>query len=229
MSNRILSSLIEKISNYATRINSEAGFVDKSWTYIDEDGQTVRLLFKANGRLLINQKGRVTEGSWEFIAQWGGLLVEIDGVKSLYNQAMVFDDVVMLLKIDGTEDYLPLSDDKAVLPGAIEKFLEKIQEKSLIQSDGAANKEQVVRKYRLSSGEEITVRGRNDNQEFKLVGAYILHPKEYSEGFSGELNFVGDFTMLVSNGEIVGSVWSTKHWGIFIAIFVIIVILIVIW
>lgn len=132
MPNRVLSSLIEKISNYATRINSEAGFVDKSWTYIDEDGQTVRLLFKGNSRLLINQRGRVTEGSWEFIPQWGGLLVEIDGEKSLYNQAMVFDDAVMLLKIDGTDDYLPLSDDKVVVPNEIENFLEKIQEKRLV-------------------------------------------------------------------------------------------------
>lgn len=141
--NRIPSYLINELKNKSSRITNISAFLNKSWTFL-VDGQKmdfVSYLFKKDNRLIVKNKSNIQEGTWEFIEQWGGLILEFGNEKNFYGQAFAFQDQVMLLVNENEQNALLLTNDAKIPKETSLDFLEGIVTKSIEKEPRASEEE----------------------------------------------------------------------------------------
>lgn len=95
-----LNGILPRIIDYSQSLDRKETFVDKPWTWIDEQKNQQKYIFRRNGELVMSLNGAVTIGQWEYIAAAKSLLIDRIKDKLLLNQAFL-DDAVMVLKLDG--------------------------------------------------------------------------------------------------------------------------------
>ena len=193
-----LKSLVENLKNYSKKLDNYAILTEQPWiTKTENEEERFVVIFrKKDNELLISVNGKVEKGKWDYIPSMNSLIVERESGTTLYNQGF-FDDSIMILKVDGTDDYqLFVNENK--IESSIEKLLEKIEKKYLRREENknvhlSGNK--VVRKklpdgrsfeiytsqtYGYTIGDRVTI-----NDEYPQEGKYRFNWATTIEVFNG--------------------------------------------
>lgn len=100
-----LADIIPKIKKFSKKLEDLVKLEDHHWVSLNdiEEGKKV-YIFRSNNQLLISQNGKVEKGSWEYLGN-ESILLETNSVNYLLKHGF-FDENILTLKIDSTEDYL---------------------------------------------------------------------------------------------------------------------------
>lgn len=102
---KYLSVFVEKLKRHSNRLDNYALLTEQPWvTKTDDNSERFVMIFRQKeNELLISLNGNVEKGKWDYIPSMNSLLIERETETTLYKQGF-FDDSVMILKVDGTEN-----------------------------------------------------------------------------------------------------------------------------
>ena len=99
-----ISDIIPKIQRYSKQLDNLTLLINQHWVVIDDVNKTkIVYIFRQNNELLISQNGKVEKAKWEYLDH-NSLLIDKKDESYLFKQGF-FDENVLALKIDGTEEY----------------------------------------------------------------------------------------------------------------------------
>ena len=140
-----LKEYANKLKKYSHQLDNFAILKDQPWiTNFDNPLERCVYIFRdKNNDLITSRNGKVTKGSWDYLPSMKSLLIELDESTTLYNQGF-FDDSIMILKKDGTNEYqLFVNENK--IESSVEKLLEKIERNYLVNSEFNVNNDNQIR------------------------------------------------------------------------------------
>ena len=115
--NIISKRLIERLSNYSQKLETQAMFVDKLWAVVDEDGHQQSYMFESNGELMMSKNGMVNMGTWHYYSQANSIRIDRGRNDQVLLNHGFLDEAVMVLKYDGANnDSLLVLADKNKIP-----------------------------------------------------------------------------------------------------------------
>ncbi|WP_152541785.1 hypothetical protein [Saccharicrinis fermentans] len=77
---------------------------DQYWVLVDENiSSKIVYIFRDNNELLVSKNGQVERAKWDYLGN-DALLIESKDNVTLYRNAFL-DEVILVLKADGCEDY----------------------------------------------------------------------------------------------------------------------------
>lgn len=118
-----LSSLIPKIRNYSLEIDKLSKLYDQPWVLVNELDNFIKLIFQAQGKLIVSKNGVVSDGAWELVSVANAILLDINNEKRLYNHQFI-DSGLMILKLDGlSNDYFILANQNIIPNLNVEQYL----------------------------------------------------------------------------------------------------------
>ena len=130
--NTFILNIPDSIKKVGEKINAKSSICDKAWEVYNEENVKVVFIFNHDGTLLISTNGDVENATWQYIKANRGIII-----KSAEGSAMFlptyFDDILLVLQKDGTENcLLLLNTDERVINktlNAIKDYLaQKVQE-----------------------------------------------------------------------------------------------------
>jgi hypothetical protein len=185
-----LQSLVQRLKQHSKSLSDTAGFTEIPWAFIDDTGTRVTYIFRRQGDILVSRQGEVTRGNWEYLPQIQSLLIQAQGKEHIYNQALLLDSSIMVLRKDGTEELFALANPDKIADLDILGYLESFEQKA-IKSPGKKGSSKVFetkdgRKIRLIN--EVSDSGSfalgntalDENSELVLSdGRYKLKDPDY--------------------------------------------------
>jgi hypothetical protein len=185
-----LQSLVQRLKHHSKSLSDTAGFIEIPWAFIDDTGTKVTYIFRRQGDILVSRQGNVTRGNWEYLPQIQSILIQAQGKEHIYNQALLLDSSIMVLRKDGTEELFALANPDKIADLDILGYLESFEQKA-IKSPGKKGSSKVFetkdgRKIRLIN--EVSDSGSfalgntalDENSELVLSdGLYELKDPDY--------------------------------------------------
>lgn len=108
------SPISKKIANKIPFISLEVfkqHLINKNWVLLrDSEGHRQVYIFQKDQTLLISQAGKVDKGRWEEVGD-NSILIEVDNKSTLYKPTHETEHL-LILKVDGKEEYLHFVDEK---------------------------------------------------------------------------------------------------------------------
>lgn len=117
-----IKSWIPRIKNYSLQLDKLSKLYNQPWVVIDEVQDFIKIIFQPDGRLIVSKNGKVNDGSWQMIPIANSILLNISGDKKLYNHQFL-DDGLMILKLDGMNNYFVLANQNLIPDLNVEKYL----------------------------------------------------------------------------------------------------------
>ncbi|WP_461099069.1 hypothetical protein [Telluribacter humicola] len=97
--------MIPRIQLYSQQLDNMTLLADQQWVMLNkENNSRVVYIFRKNGQLIISNNGKVDKANWEFLGN-NTLLVDQGKESYLYKHGF-FDETVLVLKVDGMDDYV---------------------------------------------------------------------------------------------------------------------------
>lgn len=122
------SPISKKIANKIPFISLEVfkqHLINKNWVLLrNSEGHRQVYIFQKDQTLLISQAGEVDKGRWEEVGD-NSILIEVDNKSTLYKPTHKTEHL-LILKVDGKEEYLHFVDEKLYEEGY--KTTDKINE-----------------------------------------------------------------------------------------------------
>lgn len=104
-------SIPDRIKRSYNALDVKTDLCKTSWEVFNNEGMKQVFIFKKDGNLIISTKGNVVCSSWEYLSINQSILIKVDGNLSMYCPTFV-DDVVLVMKKDGTDEYICMIDEK---------------------------------------------------------------------------------------------------------------------
>ena len=118
--------IANRLSRFSEKLDNTSLFIDKPWVLIDAESNYHKYIFKRNGELLLSINGQVQIGAWEYLAGAKSILIDRNQDKILLNHTF-FDEAVMILKIDGSNQDLFVLANEIIIPDLnVRKYLQSI-------------------------------------------------------------------------------------------------------
>jgi hypothetical protein len=129
-----LKHYVEKLSRFSNKLDNLNILTEQPWiTKLNDDNDRCVYIFrKENKELLISLNGAVEKGKWDYIPSMNSLIIERKTGTTLYKKGF-FDDSVMILQIDGTDDFQLFANENRI-ESTLDKLLEKTEFKYLNNS-----------------------------------------------------------------------------------------------
>lgn len=200
-----LLDALNKIKRFDESLDIKTVLCNKPWVAFDDEQQKRLYIFKEDGGLVITSQGKGRETNWEYLSANRTLkFKDADNVVELYHPTF-FDDSVLVLNLDTTDEYAFLVNEDAVFkPTKLEdiiihvKELDRASEDSISSSKAAAS---ISKKPLIESDErppisfagEVFSPAQRDGQLF-----YVNQEKRYA--FSS-VEHVFDKAILVKDND----------------------------
>ena len=197
MKKEYIRKIFPLILDFSISLDKTSSILDKPWVRVGTDIDREKYIFKKNHELLISLQGKVEICHWEFLDEANSFLIKREGGTFLYNQGFL-DKAVLILKIDGIEEYLTLANQNLLPDLDVKGYLDKLRyRKYNIQKIPLADGSflEVERQYNTSfpaTGDRVTREGKgvadgkyylkNDDQLIVVTNnriRKILHLKIY--------------------------------------------------
>ena len=121
---------------------------NKSWYIFDEDTRKEIYIFRDNNKLVISVDGKVTRGTWEYIAENHSVIIEADGQSVMLHPTFV-DNNIFVLQLDGKNEFAFLIEESKVLNSPFRKlsdiysYFDNLQRQ--IEQEKEAKKQRLLR------------------------------------------------------------------------------------
>lgn len=98
-------NILPRIREFSLKIDKEEVFIEKPWVMFENAAGREIYIFKRNKDLIMSLNGQVQIGSWQFLPEINGILIDRIHNKILLTQEYV-DQSIMVLKLEGiTNEY----------------------------------------------------------------------------------------------------------------------------
>jgi hypothetical protein len=99
-----LLDIIPKIRKFSQKLDDITILTNKHWVLLGENAnKTVYIFRKINNQLLVSENGLIEKASWDYIVN-GSIIIDLEGKSYLFKHSFI-DDAVLVLKLDGTNEY----------------------------------------------------------------------------------------------------------------------------
>jgi hypothetical protein len=99
------SDIIPKIQRFSQKLDNLILLTNQHWVIIDDIDKIKRVyIFRPNNELLISQNGKVEKAKWEYLGN-NSILIDRKEDSYLFKHGF-FDENVLALKIDGSDEYV---------------------------------------------------------------------------------------------------------------------------
>jgi hypothetical protein len=106
-----LKNISKELKNYSKSLDKISILIDKPWAVIDVELEMQKLIFKKDKSLIMSKNGKVTKGTWDYLPEANSIIIDRINDQILCNAAFI-DDVVLILKLDGTSnDFFALANE----------------------------------------------------------------------------------------------------------------------
>lgn len=109
-----LLNLTNEIRNWSNTLDVKSILCSKSWLVFNEEGKKEVFIFETDGSLIISVDGKVTNACWKYIPVNSSLIITTDNKESFMLNPFSYDDKVLTLQLDGTNEYSVLIDEQEV-------------------------------------------------------------------------------------------------------------------
>jgi hypothetical protein len=127
-----ISDIFLKIQRFSQELNDLTLLTNPHWVLIDDilENKTV-YIFRKNNELVVSTNGKVERAKWEYLGN-SSLLIDKD-TKSYFFKQGFYDDEVLAIRVDGSEEYVVFINEKKYNEGfnTINKVVELLKEKYL--------------------------------------------------------------------------------------------------
>ena len=100
-------SILPKVLSYSQKLDKLALLLDEPWVVAGDNQTQTKLIFRTGGSILVSENGTVAFGKWELLNRANSIVIEYGNSAKLYNHGF-FDEAVLALKLDGTNDFFVL-------------------------------------------------------------------------------------------------------------------------
>lgn len=193
---KTLKYYAQQMSSASKSLQSKVLLVDKKWILIDKDGNQIKLIFRADQKVIVVADGEITDGSWEYIASEKQIYISAGSFKWLLNECLVSDNLLIVCA-DNVEDRYYALINNSVLKGITpELYLDKIFSGEMPQVNEGTLKLKNGKRLILQDGEPTTDISKLINRK-----ATIIDNKTNKKSFFG---FIKDRpeTIHIKNGIV---------------------------
>lgn len=135
-----LLDALNKIKRFDESLDIKTVLCNKPWVAFDVEQQKRLYIFKEDGGLVITSQGKGRETNWEYLSANRTLkFKDADNVVELYHPT-VFDDSVLVLNLDTTDEYAFLVNEDAMFkPTKLEDIIIHVKELDKAGGDSIAS------------------------------------------------------------------------------------------
>ena len=198
-----IKNLIQRLIQYSKQLDKVENFVDKSWLYLDSNGDNHEYIFMRDHRLIMSVNGTAVIGKWELLPNEKLLIDRVSDKIMLKNQFI--DDALMILqKSDSDDEPFVLVDEQIIKDHDVLKYLKNIEEKRItsdsiekgtveILSSGNIIYKDIVIGYRVEQYKGFIVSGTFDlnlsgQRRFMVVENGIITDLYYLVSYTDDRN-----------------------------------------
>lgn len=139
MKTYLLDSL-NRIKRKGENLDAKTILCNKSWLIFNDSGDKELYIFQENGEVLISLNGIVSKGSWQYIPANKSIVISVKENSYMLHPSFMANNI-MALKLDGTEKYMLMIEEKSMLAHNV-KTLEDINNYFISIEEAERNKEQ---------------------------------------------------------------------------------------
>jgi hypothetical protein len=173
-----LKYLFQQLKAQNRKLTDIAVIQNRLWVLFKEGNQTEKWLFESNGNLVVSIEGNVTDGSWRYIAATNQIIIDCKGLKMLFNQNFIHDNILLLRKDSSELDFLVLYDDKEFSRVQFMEFLKDVKRKDIAETRVRLN----ITEIELSDGSMIElIREPGQSSKIQLGNIVIRNGEPISE------------------------------------------------
>lgn len=119
----IIKDYLSKITVHSESLSRTEKYINKPWVHIDSNGNYHKYIFNPDGDLFMSFNGKVEIGKWKYLTEANLIFIDRLTDKILLKQSF-FDESVMILKIDGTNEDLFILANENIIPDLdVSKYL----------------------------------------------------------------------------------------------------------
>jgi hypothetical protein len=226
-----LQSLVQRLKQHSKSLSDTAGFMEIPWAFIDEGGVKVTYIFRRQGDILVSRQGEVTRGTWEYLPQIQSLLIQAQGKERIYNQALLLESAIMVLRKDGTDELFALANPEKIPDLDITSYLESFEQNTLRSGENLAPNPTYLpndRVYETTDGKKIRLVSSNKKSPFFSENALGSDAIDfYSKLTIGDGRYKlkdNGFILEVKNGKVMYVHEDAKDFMFIILIIILIVV-----
>lgn len=101
MLDSIFDIILQRISDLRNSVEVVSKFANTLWVVVADDEETMKLVFKQDGKLMISRRGTVSEGHYEPLLVANSIVITINGESRLYNHVYTDEGLIFLQLDDG--------------------------------------------------------------------------------------------------------------------------------
>lgn len=177
-----IKNLLTRLQQYSSSLDEKEVFIDQPWILINDIGERHNYIFERSGNLIFSINGKVTNGSWRYIAASKALLITTSGEQFLLKNAFI-DKGLMFLKLDGSPDKPWIFANENLIPDLdIQRYLFNV----------------LIRKMQLT---RCTINGETAFSK-EVNGSDIYYDKDV-QPLNTVIKYVDGRNAIVRNGRIV--------------------------
>ena len=198
-----IKNLIQRLIQYSKQLDKVENFVDKSWLYLDSNGDNHEYIFMRDHRLIMSVNGTAVIGKWELLPN-GKLLIDRVSDKIMLENQFIDDALMILQKSDSDDEPFVLVDEQIIKDHDVLKYLKNIEEKRItsdsiekgtveILSSGNIIYKDIVIGYRVEQYKGFIVSGTFDlnlsgQRRFMVVENGIITDLYYLVSYTDDRN-----------------------------------------
>ena len=200
-----LQSLLPRLAQYSKKLDDTAAFVDIPWAFIDETNVKITYIFRRQGDILVSRQGEVSRGTWEYLPQIQSLLIQAQGKERIYNQGLLLDSAVMVLRKDGTDEIFALANPDKIPNMDVVAYLESFEAKRL-HPDSPQAVGVKPRTFTTDKGFSIQLVPPKDAKYFVYINSSVVMTDTNMPVSDGkyQINDNGKVVLEVKNGKVIG-------------------------
>jgi hypothetical protein len=162
----IIKECLKKITVHSESLSRTEKYINKPWVHIDSDGNYHKYIFNPDGDLFMSFNGKVEIGKWKYLTEANLIFIDRLTDKILLKQSF-FDESVMILKIDGTNEDLFILANENIIPDLdVAKYLSSLN----FEIKNIDNK--VFHNVKLINGDDLRI--NRDDLNYTTVGMSVL-------------------------------------------------------
>jgi hypothetical protein len=162
----IIKEYLKKITVHSESLSRTEKYINKPWVHVDSDGNYHKYIFNPDGDLFMSFNGKVEIGKWKYLTEANLIFIDRLTDKILLKQSF-FDESVMILKIDGTNEDLFILANENIIPDLdVAKYLSSL----IFEIKNIDN--QVFHNVKLINGDDLRI--NRDDLNYTTVGMSVL-------------------------------------------------------
>mgnify|MGYP000574536577 CR=1 FL=1 len=99
MLDTVFDIILQRISDLRNSVEVVFKFANTLWAVVADEEESMKLVFKQDGKLMISRRGTVSEGHYEPLLVANSIVITINGESRLYNHVYT-DEGLMFLQLD---------------------------------------------------------------------------------------------------------------------------------